>query len=473
MKQPGELAVGTRLAGNASAPRAPRAGLAPSLERRRLRIYTLQMVLDVAIILGSFALSSLLYHGGLFAPSAMLPANLMLPIFLTVALHNRTYSISSLVHWATGARKVASALVIAAALLNFIAFFAKINAEFSRLMFLASMIASLIMMMSLRYCIGRWMKMLWGPSPINRLVIHAGGPDIRMPGSYHLDAGRVAISPDPNDPFSLDQLAMYLRNMDEVIVSCPENVRMEWSEILKGAGVHGEVVSSYSRDIGALGVVHHDEANVSTLLVSTGPLGVRDRAMKRLFDIAISALALVVLSPIFAAIAAAIWIEDRSPVLFRQRRMGKGNSLFTIYKFRTMRLELADSNGTRSASRDDNRITRVGRFLRRTSLDELPQLFNVLRGTMAIVGPRPHALGSHAGDKLFWQIDRNYWQRHTLRPGITGLAQVRGLRGATDTEADLSARLRADLEYLQGWTIWRDVAIVARTFFVLVHKKAF
>ena len=473
MKQPGELAVGTRLAGNASAPRAPRAGLAPSLERRRLRIYTLQMVLDLAIILGSFALSSLLYHGGLFAPSAMLPANLMLPIFLTVAFHNRTYSISSLVHWATGARKVASALVIAAALLNFIAFFAKINAEFSRLMFLASMIASLIMMMSVRYCIGRWMKMLWGPGPINRLVIHAGGPDIRLPGSYHLDAKSVAISPDPNDPFSLDQLALYLRNMDEVIVSCPENVRKEWSEILKGAGVHGEVVSSYSRDIGALGVVHHDAANVSTLLVSTGPLGVRDRAMKRIFDMAVSSSAIVVLSPVFAAIAAAIWIEDRSPVLFRQRRMGKGNSLFTIYKFRTMRQEREDADGKRSASPDDERITRTGRFLRRSSLDELPQLFNVLRGEMAIVGPRPHALGSQAGSKMFWQVDRKYWQRHTLRPGITGLAQVRGLRGATDTEADLTKRLASDLEYMRNWSIWRDVAIVARTAFVLVHKRAF
>jgi lipopolysaccharide/colanic/teichoic acid biosynthesis glycosyltransferase len=117
--------------------------------------------------------------------------------------------------------------------------------------------------------------------------------------------------------------------------------------------------------------------------------------------------------------------------------------------------------------------SRIGRFLRRSSIDELPQLVNVLRGEMSIVGPRPHALGSQAGDKLFWQVDERYWQRHTLRPGITGLAQVRGFRGATETETDLSSRLQADLEYLAGWNIWRDVQIIFATFRVLRHDRAF
>ena len=122
---------------------------------------------------------------------------------------------------------------------------------------------------------------------------------------------------------------------------------------------------------------------------------------------------------------------------------------------------------------EDDRVTRVGRFIRRTSLDELPQLFNVLTGDMSLVGPRPHALGSRAGGKLFWEIDSRYWHRHALKPGLTGLAQVRGHRGATENEKHLTDRLRADLEYLNEWSPWRDVLILLTTVKVMIHDRAF
>jgi polysaccharide biosynthesis protein PslA len=169
----------------------------------------------------------------------------------------------------------------------------------------------------------------------------------------------------------------------------------------------------------------------------------------------------------------AIKQEDGGAVFFRQRRVGRGNTFFDIYKFRSMREARADHTGNQSASRDDDRTTRIGRFMRRTSLDELPQLINVVKGEMSIVGPRPHALGSQAGAKLFWEVDRKYWQRHCLRPGITGLAQVRGLRGATDTEADLSDRLQSDMEYVTTWSLWGDVKIVLSTLRVLAHDRAY
>ena len=117
--------------------------------------------------------------------------------------------------------------------------------------------------------------------------------------------------------------------------------------------------------------------------------------------------------------------------------------------------------------------TRVGRWIRATSIDELPQLANVVVGDMSLVGPRPHALGSQAGAKLFWEVDDRYWQRHSLKPGLTGLAQVRGFRGATGEENDLTSRLQSDLEYLEGWTIWRDLAILFATLRVLVHRNAY
>ena len=195
--------------------------------------------------------------------------------------------------------------------------------------------------------------------------------------------------------------------------------------------------------------------------------------LKRVFDVLLSGTGLVMSAPLWLVIAAAIKLEDGGPVLFRQRRLGQGNRFFSIYKLRTMRVESSDSDGNRSTGRADERVTRIGRMLRRTSIDELPQLINVLKGDMSIVGPRPHALGSQAGDKLFWQVDERYWQRHALRPGITGLAQVRGLRGATENEIDLSSRLQADLEYLAGWNILRDVRIVFATIGVLASERAY
>jgi lipopolysaccharide/colanic/teichoic acid biosynthesis glycosyltransferase len=248
---------------------------------------------------------------------------------------------------------------------------------------------------------------------------------------------------------------------------------MVWAMVLKGCGVQGEVLFDYISEIGALGVVHREEIGITTLLVSTGPLGLRARAMKRALDVGISLVTLVAVTPILLAAILAIKLEDGGPVLFRQNRVGRRNQLFAIYKLRTMKVERTDGDGKRSASKGDDRVTRIGRFLRRSSIDELPQLFNVLKGDMSLVGPRPHAIGSLAGDKLFWEVDQRYWQRHSLRPGLTGLAQVRGFRGATDREADLTSRLQADLEYITGWTIWRDLRILAATTRVLVHDRAF
>lgn len=456
--------------------RVPTNGLAPSLERKRLRLYLVLLLSDIAALLSCFAAASWGYLDKLkLSPSdnPLLPAYLLLPIYLTIALYNSTYSLSSLSNWRRGAARAVGALLVAAALLSFVAFFAKMNADFSRVVFMLGMMATGGVLVFLRYFAERVIRKNWGPSPINRLVINAGGEPINLPHVYVINAKHHGLNPSIDDPAALDRLAHYFRNMDEVIVSCMFEDRAAWSEVLKASGVHGEVMSGFARDIGALGIKHHDAAGISTLLVSTGPMGVRSRVLKRMFDLILSAVALLILSPVFLFAALAIRLEDGGPVLFRQRRMGRGNRFFEIYKFRSMTQEKGDADGDRSASKDDDRITRIGRLIRRTSIDELPQIINVLLGDMSLVGPRPHALGSQAGDKLFWKVDRRYWQRHQLRPGITGLAQVRGYRGATDTELDLTDRLRADLEYLNGWSIWRDIKIVFATLGVLVHDRAF
>jgi len=461
------------LDGETHVQRAPAAGLAPSLERRRLRLYLLQMIVDIALLIGVSALVAVLYqgHGKLF--NALLGAQLLLPLFLTIAWHNGTYSLRSLTDWRASSLDMVAAVLIAAALLNFLAFFAKMNEDFSRVVFVAGAALAIIAMAGSRYLMSRWVRRQWGPSPINRLLIDAGGPPMRIPHAYRIDAAAHGLVPSLEDPHALDRLSRYLQNMDEVIVNCPLEHRGDWAKALKGSGVHGEVTSELVRELGVLGVVHREDAKVSTLLVSTGPLGMRARITKRAFDFSASLAALALLSPVLLLAALAIKLEDGGPVFFRQRRLGRGNRFFWIVKLRTMRVEDGDADGNRSTGRGDDRVTRVGQFLRRTSLDELPQLLNVVKGEMSIVGPRPHALGSQAGEKLFWEVDTRYWQRHCLRPGMTGLAQIRGLRGATDTEGDLSSRLQADLEYLAGWSLWRDISISFATLRVLIHDRAY
>lgn len=460
----------------ASAPRLPRApvnGLAMSLEARRLQFYLLLVLADVAVLLGSFALAVAVDNRVFVNRESMLPAFMLLPLFQTISFYNSTYSRDGLTNWRLSAWRALVALLVSALLFNFFAFFAKANDEFSRLVFVSGMVGAGAGMALVRWALARAIHAQWGPSSVNRLLIDAGGPEVRLANLYRVNAAQHGLRPDTQDPLALDRLSKYLRNMDMVIVSCGPEQRLAWSEVLRGSGIHCEVISDFARQIGALSIVHHEEANVTALVISHGHLGLRARLVKRAFDTAVSLAALLLLSPVLLACALAIKLEDGGPVFFHQRRMGRGNRLFDIYKFRTMRQEQGDALGARSAARDDDRITRVGQFLRCTSLDELPQLINVLMGDMSIVGPRPHALGSQAGEKMFWQVDRRYWQRHSLRPGMTGLAQVRGLRGATDTERDLIDRLASDMEYLNAWSLWGDVRIMIATFRVMVHHRAF
>jgi lipopolysaccharide/colanic/teichoic acid biosynthesis glycosyltransferase len=271
----------------------------------------------------------------------------------------------------------------------------------------------------------------------------------------------------------LDRLGKLIRNQDQVVVSCPGERRESWAFLLKSSGVRGEIVSKPAHDLGAVGVQHYEQQDRTTLIVSTGPLGLRGRILKRAFDLVAASAALVIVLPLLLVIALLIKLEDGGPVLFVQRRLGRGNQFFNMLKFRSMREEKLDSDGAQSTLRDDDRITRIGRFIRRTSIDELPQLINVLRGEMAIVGPRPHALGSRANSKLFWEVDARYWKRHSLKPGLTGLAQVRGHRGATEEEKDLTDRLHSDLEYISSWTIRSDIRILFKTLRVLRHDNAY
>ncbi|MXP31095.1 exopolysaccharide biosynthesis polyprenyl glycosylphosphotransferase [Erythrobacter jejuensis] len=446
---------------------------APSLERRRLRAYLLLVAVDIAAILVAFFLAGALYLGRIPDPQALRQAYLLLPIFLTIAMYQGTYSLRTLLDARYASLRALSALMIAAALLAFVAFYLKTSATFSRVTLTLGLVLSGLIMVGIRVAAVRLVERRWAGFVRNRLLILDGGPDLPIAANQRVEAARFGLDPKADDPDHLDRLGQVLLNQDEVVVSCPAERRDDWAFALKASGVHGEIVSDTAQRLGAINVHRYEGVEATTLVVSAGPLGLRARAAKRLFDLVFASLALLVLSPFLFLLGLAIWIEDRGPVLFVQKRTGHGNRFFPMLKFRSMRVAAQDAHGTRSTARDDDRVTRIGGFMRRRSIDELPQLINVLRGEMSIVGPRPHAPGSQAGEKLFWKVDSRYWHRHALKPGLTGLAQIRGLRGATEEEHDLSDRLQADLEYIARWSLQRDLAIVWRTLFVLTHERAY
>jgi putative colanic acid biosynthesis UDP-glucose lipid carrier transferase len=213
-------------------------------------------------------------------------------------------------------------------------------------------------------------------------------------------------------------------------------------------------------------VVVHGSRNFGPLrtnVVNLVPLSESNVLLKSMLDYAVALVGLIVLAPLLAVVALAIKIDSPGPVFFRQRRYGQNNSIFRIFKFRTMAVT-EDGPTVKQAERDDPRVTRMGRILRRTSIDELPQLLNVLTGDMSIVGPRPHAL---AHDQLFEQKLDLFSRRRRVRPGLTGWAQVHGFRGETKTTEDIRSRMQHDLYYIDNWSIWLDIEIITRTVFVL------
>jgi putative colanic acid biosynthesis UDP-glucose lipid carrier transferase len=207
------------------------------------------------------------------------------------------------------------------------------------------------------------------------------------------------------------------------------------------------------------------------LSVCDTPFHGTDAVLKRAMDVILGACALLLTLPAIVLIATAVKLSSPGPVLFRQRRYGLNGEEITVYKFRSMTV-CEDGPVVKQATLQDHRVTRTGRFLRKTSLDELPQLFNVLQGTMSLVGPRPHAV---AHNEKYRRLINGYMIRHKVRPGITGLAQINGLRGETDTVDKMSERVRYDLEYLRNWSPWLDLRILARSLRVVFsdYKSAY
>lgn len=204
-------------------------------------------------------------------------------------------------------------------------------------------------------------------------------------------------------------------------------------------------------------------AGVPLLDVAPKPLADWSVVVKMIEDKVLAALALILFGPLMLLIAVAIKLDSPGPVLFRQGRYGFNNQLIEIYKFRTMHHAMRDDDAVQLTTRHDPRVTRLGAFLRRVSLDELAQIFNVLKGDMSMVGPRPHARSAKAGTRLYPEVVDQYAARHKVKPGITGWAQVNGWRGETDTEDKIIQRVQHDVYYIENWSLWLDIRILLKT----------
>lgn len=262
-------------------------------------------------------------------------------------------------------------------------------------------------------------------------------------------------------------------SVDLVIVSMPLSAEKRVLEMLKQLWILPVDIrlSAHMSQLKFAASTYSYVGGLPVFDVADRPISDWNLIFKWLFDKIVALAALVLLAPLMIAVAIAIRLESPGPVLFRQKRHGFNNELIEIYKFRSMYTDKTDTNASKLVTKDDPRVTRVGRFIRKTSIDELPQLFNVLRGDLSIVGPRPHALEAKAANELYYEAVDGYFARHRVKPGITGWAQINGWRGETDTLDKIMQRVNHDLYYIENWSVFLDLYILVMTPFSLFVRR--
>ncbi len=420
-----------------------------------------------------------------------LPARYALAIFLgafgiaNAAQAIGLYDIGSLVRVRGQFGRATVAWAAVMTVLIVIAYFTKTSDSFSRLWavtWFVSVTAALIVCRIIAISrIEQWREE--GKLRRRVAVVGTGDKAERIRGLSETVTGRDIVIVGVFSPQEIDALLEKItrEQIDEIIIAMPDHAMPGHDDeaLARIVGILGtvSVEVSYlpeSRELPfpILGVSF--VGPLPLFGVHRRPLSIWSRVVKRLEDLILASVILIFAAPLMLVIALMVRLTSPGPVLFRQRRLGFNNNAFTLLKFRTMR-EAETPEGARDivpqARKDDPRITPLGRILRRTSLDELPQLFNVLRGEMSLVGPRPHAI---AHNREYAQMLDGYLARHRVKPGMTGWAQVNGLRGETDTLDKMRQRIEHDLYYIGHWSLWLDLKILVMTaIFGFVNRNAY
>ena len=366
-------------------------------------------------------------------------------------------------------------------------FFMKASEAFSRVWLACWFGVGLFYWVAGRYWLARRVRLWEQSGELAERCAVVGSPDFKRRVAHHLRnhsnlsydfvaTTNVGVAPGVEGPCAEAERVIELaRNgdLDRVIVSdedgfaglpdrLRENLRMHPVTIQLCLRVSLCAAPSRSYDV---------HGHVPFFTLSNKPLTEGERLLKRAEDIVLASLVLLVFLPLMFLIALAVKLDSRGPIIFRQIRYGLGLNFISVYKFRTLFVDKGDQTASHLVTEEDPRVTRVGRFLRRTSLDELPQLINVLKGEMSLVGPRPHATYAKAGGRLYREVTNDYFMRYRIKPGLTGWAQIKGWRGETKREEDLLQRVNHDLEYIENWSLVLDLKIIVRTLGFVFQKS--
>ena len=325
-----------------------------------------------------------------------------------------------------------------------------------------------------------------------RIAIVGGGKPAEealnlLESSRNLDIEIIGLFDDRDDARSpqsirkydkigkIEELAQYARSqrVDLIVVAIPLTAETRLLTILRRLWeLPVDIrISGHTSSLKLNARAYTYLGNLPLLSVFDRPLKGWSLFQKEALDRVLAMLGIIALAPVMLGVALAVKLESKGPVIFRQKRYGFNNELIEVYKFRSMYVDQCDAAAARLVSKNDPRVTRVGRFIRKTSLDELPQLFNVLKGRLSLVGPRPHAAQAKAAEALYEKVVDGYFARHRVKPGITGWAQINGWRGETDTRDKLAQRVKHDLEYIDRWSLAFDVYIIAKTPFALLKGE--
>ncbi|RLQ87323.1 undecaprenyl-phosphate glucose phosphotransferase [Notoacmeibacter ruber] len=381
--------------------------------------------------------------------------------------------------------RIMLAVAAAFALIALATFFLKIGNFYSRFWFASWATVTVLSLFGARLAVSR-LIMRWSRNGrIERRALIVGGGDLaeklirQLENSPYNDIRICGIFDDRDDTRSppvvagypklgnIDNLVEFARiaQVDMLIVTLPLVAERRVLSMLKKLWVlpvdirlasHSNALQFRPRSYTYLG-------DVPTLAIFDRPITDWNNVAKRIFDIVFSLAGLILFSPIMIATAIAIKLDSPGPVLFMQKRHGFNNEEINVFKFRSMYADQCDPTARKVVTKGDPRITRVGRFIRKTSIDELPQFFNSLFGSLSLVGPRPHAVTAQAHDRLFGEVVDGYFARHRVKPGITGWAQVNGWRGEIDTEDKIQKRTEFDLYYIENWSLLFDLKILMLT----------
>ncbi len=415
-------------------------------------------------------------------PAIVLATSLIVVIALDMA---DSYQIQALFRPLSQLGRLMGVWSAAFAFLAVAGFLLKISADFSRLWFVSWFAVGLTLLFVLRLFLARLIRR-WARNGVmeRRAVIVGGGKaaealirsleqqpynDIRICGIFDDRDDRrsppvVAGYPKLGTIAELIEFARIAR-IDMLIVSLPLTAESRVLSLLKKLWVLPVDIrlSAHTNQLRFRPRAYSFIGSVPMLDIFDRPINDWDSVAKRAFDIVFSLLGIVIFAPVMLLTAIAIKLDSKGPVIFRQQRHGFNNEVIEVFKFRSMYADQSDPTARNAVTKNDPRVTRVGRFIRKTSIDELPQFFNALFGSLSLVGPRPHAVAAQSHNKLYGEVVDGYFARHRVKPGVTGWAQINGWRGEIDSDDKIKKRTEYDLYYIENWSLWLDLKILLMT----------